>query len=82
MVHCQVWTCQISSLECEKPWTKGDGGNIEESNQRCEEAKGDQKTEKRGCLRQLRFRHPVSSPQDGLQPGNLKCKTVTEEKKK
>jgi hypothetical protein len=41
---------------------------------------GDQKTGKRGCLKQIRFRHPVSSPKDGLQPGNLKCKTVTEEK--
>ena len=78
--HCQVRTFQISSLECGKPWTKGDGDNIEEPNQRCKETTGDQKTEKRGCLKQVRFRHPVSSPKDGLQPGNLKCKTVTEEK--
>jgi hypothetical protein len=35
---------------------------------------------KRGSLKQICFRHPVSSPKDGLQPGNLKCKTVTEEK--
>mgnify|MGYP006896057572 CR=1 FL=1 len=38
------------------------------------------KPEKRGCWKQVRFRHPVSGPKDGLQPGNLKCKTVTEEK--
>jgi hypothetical protein len=70
----------MSSLGCGKPWTKGDGDNIEEPKQRCRETKGDQKTEKRGCLKQVGFRHPVSSPTDGLQPGNLKCKTVTEEK--
>jgi len=46
--HCQVWTFQISSLECGKPWTKGDGDNIEEPNQRCKETTGDQKTEKNG----------------------------------
>jgi hypothetical protein len=69
----------ILSLECGKPWTKGDGDNIEEPNQRCKETTGDQKTEKRGCLKQVRCRHPVSSPKDGLQPGNRKCKTVTEE---
>jgi hypothetical protein len=31
-------------------------------------------------LKQVGFRHPGESPKDGLQPGNLKCKTVTEEK--
>ena len=31
-VHCQVRAFQISSLECGKPWTKGDGDNIEEPN--------------------------------------------------
>jgi hypothetical protein len=78
--NCQVWAFQISSLECGKPWTKGDGDNIEEPNQCCEEIKGDQKTGKRGCVKQVRFRHPVSSPKDDLQPGNRKCKTVTEAK--
>ncbi len=48
--HGQVWTFQILSLECGKPWTKGDGDNIEEPNQRCEETTGDQKTEKTGVL--------------------------------
>jgi hypothetical protein len=38
------------------------------------------KPKKRGCLKQVRFRHPVSSPKDVLQPGNLNCETVTEEK--
>jgi len=42
-VHCQVRALQISSLECGKPWTKGDGDIIKEPNQRCEETKGDQK---------------------------------------
>ena len=78
--QCQVRAFQISSLECGKPRTKGDGDNIEEPNQCCEEIKGDQKTAKRGWLKQVSFRHPVSSPKDGLQPGNLKCKTVTEAK--
>jgi hypothetical protein len=80
--HCQVRAFQISSLKCGKPWTKGDGDNIEEPNQRCKETTGDQKTDKWGCLKQIFFffRHPVSSPKDGLQPGNPKCKTVTEEK--
>ena len=45
-----------------------------------EKLKETRKPKKRGCLKQVRFRHPVSSPKDGLQPGNLKCKTVTEEK--
>ena len=49
-VNRQVRTDQISSLECGKPWTKGDGDNIEEPNQRCKETKGDQKTEKTGVL--------------------------------
>jgi len=78
--HCQVRIFQISSLECGKSWTKGDGDIIEEPNQRCKETAGDQKTDKWGCLKPICSRHPVSSPKDGLQPGNRKCKTVTEEK--
>ena len=79
-VYCQVRAFQISSLECGKLWTKGDGDNIEEPNQRCQETKGDQKTGKRGWLKQIRFGHPESRPKDGRQPGNRKCETVTEEK--
>ena len=48
--HGQVRALQISSLDCGKPWTKGDGDNIEEPNQCCEEIKGDQKTGKMGVL--------------------------------
>ena len=64
--YCQVRALQISSLECGKPWTKGDGDNIEEPNQRCKETKGGQTTGKRGCLKQLCSRHPVSSAKDEL----------------